>query len=167
MTIVCDSGPLIHLAQVDQFYLLKEFFQELEINQAVYDEVVIEGKNRAGEKELIEALAQGWANLAKFQDQSLIERTTGEGLSRNDASVLALAIEKKTDFLVSDDPQVRKVALEKGIRITGTVGILTNARLKGLIPNIKILLDKLINQGFHLNPQGPLYKDALKIVGEE
>lgn len=56
---VSDSGPLIHLAQVNQFQLLKEFFQELEINQIVYDEVITEGKGRSGQKELEKALSQG------------------------------------------------------------------------------------------------------------
>jgi len=166
MSKVCDSGPFIHLAQVNQFHLLKEFFQELKISQIVYEEVITEGKDRPGEKELKEALDQGWIKLVKLQDQSLIEKITKEGLSQKDASVIALAIERKADFFISDDPQVRKAASEKGLKIIGTIGILTNAKLKGMIPKLKTLLDKLIDQGFHLDPQGIVYKDALKKVGE-
>lgn len=166
MKIVCDSGPLIHLAQVNHFSLLKEFFRELEINQVVFDEVIVEGIGRPGEKELRDALSKGWIKVSKLQNQSLIKKIEAEGLSQKDASVIALAVEKKAGLLISDDLLVRKVASDKGLRIAGTVGILTNARLKGSIPNLKTLLDKLVEQGFRLDPQGMVYKDALRKAGE-
>lgn len=75
-------------------------------------------------------------------------------------------MERKADFLLSDDPHVRKVASEKELKIIGTVGVLANAKLKGIIPNLKNLLDTLIKQGFRLNPAGLVYKDALRKVGE-
>lgn len=166
MKIVCDSGPFIHLAQVKHFYLLKEFFRELEINQVVYDEVITEGKGRPGEKELREALSQGWVKLVELQNRSLIKKIVKKGLSEKDASIIALSVEKNADLLISDDPHVREVASERGLRIAGTVGILTDAKIKGIIPNLKNLLDNLVDQGFHLDPQGLVYKDALKKVNE-
>jgi len=166
MIIVSDSGPLIHLAKVNQFHLLKIFFSQLMIHQIVYQEVVSEGKNRAGEKELKEALDGGWIKIEKFLDSSLLKATTKEGLSEKDSLVVALALGKKADLFLSDDLNVRAVAASKRLNIIGTIGILTNAKLKGLIPNLKNLLDKLIEQGFHLDSQGIVYKDALKKVGE-
>ncbi|OGL42796.1 MAG: hypothetical protein A2042_09605 [Candidatus Schekmanbacteria bacterium GWA2_38_11] len=166
MIIVCDSGPLIHLAQVNQFHLLKTFFSQLIIHQIVYEEVVSEGKNRAGEKELKEALDDGWIKIEKFLESSLLKATTKEGLSGKDSLVVALALEKKAGLFLSDDFKVRDVAANRRLSIIGTIGILTNAKLNGLIPNLKNLLDKLIEQGFHVDPQGVVYKDALKKVGE-
>ncbi len=46
---VSDSGPLIHLAQINRFNLL-QVFSRIFIPQAVYDEVCIAGK--PGNKDL-------------------------------------------------------------------------------------------------------------------
>lgn len=40
MIVVTDSGPLIHLAAVNQFRLLNQFFQHLLIAPQVHEEVV-------------------------------------------------------------------------------------------------------------------------------
>lgn len=166
MIVVCDSGPFIHLSSVNHFYLLKEFFQGVEINQILYDEVVTEGKLRPGEKELKEGLAQRWAWLVKIEDLSLIDKLTQQGLSQKDASVIALALERKADILISDDPHVREAVSASRLKITGTIGILTHAKSNGFIPELKTLLDKLVDQGFRLEPQGTVYKEALKRVEE-
>lgn len=44
--------------------------------------------------------------------------------------------------------------------------MLIQARLEGVITELKPLLDQLIAAGFHLDPQGQVYQDALKKVGE-
>jgi predicted nucleic acid-binding protein len=44
--------------------------------------------------------------------------------------------------------------------VSGSIGVLIQARLEGAIPVLKPLLDQLIAVGFHLNPQGPAYREA-------
>lgn len=44
MIVVADSGPLIHLASVKQFSLLKRFFHTLHTISQVYKEVVAQGQ---------------------------------------------------------------------------------------------------------------------------
>lgn len=41
--VVADSGPLIHLAAVKQFSLLKRFVQHILIPPPVFEEVVVQG----------------------------------------------------------------------------------------------------------------------------
>ena len=60
MTLVADSGPLIHLAIVGQFHLLKRYFHELVIIPQVYDEIVTHGKGRPGDTELRQAVRVQW-----------------------------------------------------------------------------------------------------------
>ena len=48
----------------------------------------------------------------------------------------------------------------------GSVGILLHARLEGVIPALKPFLDQLVAVGFHLDPHGRVYREALKRVGE-
>ena len=44
--IVSNSSPIIHLAKIDQLDLLRDFFGELIIPEAVYKECITEGKGR-------------------------------------------------------------------------------------------------------------------------
>jgi len=166
MITVSDSGPLIHLAQVNQFNLLKRFFAKIVIPQIVYQEVVSEGKGRFGAQELKEALNAGWIITDKLQGILTVKALSGENLSHKDMLVVAFALEKSADLFLSDDLQVRSIAKEKGLNIVGTLGILTRAKQNSLIPSLKNILDKLINHGFHLDPKGNVYKAALKKVRE-
>ena len=53
--VVSDSSPLIYLSQIRRLYLLREFFKEILIPQAVYYEVVVEGVGRPGSREVKES----------------------------------------------------------------------------------------------------------------
>jgi len=88
-----------------------------------------------------------------------------EGVGSQDVTVLALAIEQRLPLL-SDDGPLRDLAKTRGKPVSGSIGILIQARLDGIIPALKPLLDQLIAAGFHLNPQGQVYRDALRSVGE-
>jgi hypothetical protein len=44
--IVSNSSPIIHLAKIDQLGLLTDFFGELIIPPAVYEECITDGKGR-------------------------------------------------------------------------------------------------------------------------
>lgn len=52
MIVVADATPLIALAKIRKFFLLKDLFGELLIPKAVYEEVVDSGKGRPGQKEV-------------------------------------------------------------------------------------------------------------------
>lgn len=46
--IVSDASPLINLARLSHFDLLADFYGQVVIPQAVYDEVVVRGAGRDG-----------------------------------------------------------------------------------------------------------------------
>jgi predicted nucleic acid-binding protein len=79
--------------------------------------------------------------------------------------VVALAIEQEAAVL-SDDNSLRMLAMALGVSTLGSIGILIQARLDGVIDELKPLLDQLIAAGFYLDPHGPVYRDALSSVGE-
>jgi predicted nucleic acid-binding protein len=59
------------------------------------------------------------------------------------------------------------LAATNDIPVIGSIGIFIRARLDGVIPALKPVLDQLVAAGFYLDPQGQVYQDALKRVGEE
>ena len=83
-----------------------------------------------------------------------------------DVMVVALAIEQHTTLLM-DDNAVRLLAIAHGVPVIGSMGILIRARLDVVVAALKPLLDQLIAAGFHLDPQGHVYSEALRRVGEK
>jgi predicted nucleic acid-binding protein len=80
-----------------------------------------------------------------------------------EAEALTLAVEKGSRIAL-DDLHARTVALKMKVRITGTLGILVNAKREGIIPWVKPLLDDLDRRGFRMSPA--LKAEALRLAGE-
>jgi len=80
--------------------------------------------------------------------------------------IVALAIEQQVTLL-TDDNDVRMLAMAYNVPVIGSIGILIRARLDGVIPALKPLLGQLIVAGFHLDPHGQVYREALARVGED
>jgi predicted nucleic acid-binding protein len=69
--IVSNSSPLIHLAKMDQLNLLHEFFGEVAIPRAVYEECITEGKQR---EEIITLKNADWLHTYNVADKNLVNQ---------------------------------------------------------------------------------------------
>ena len=65
--------------------------------------------------------------------------------------VVALALEQQVTLL-SDDRSARMLANALGVSVMGSIGILIRARPEGVIAELRPLLDRIIETGFHLEP---------------
>lgn len=70
MTAVANAGPLIALAQIGQFNLLRLLYKELCLPPAVRDEVVIVGQLRPG---AVEVETADWIRIINVRDQTAVE----------------------------------------------------------------------------------------------
>ena len=68
-----------------------------------------------------------------------------------EAEVLALALEESDSLAIIDEKLARKIARLRGLRVTGTAGVLLKAKQKGHIQAVKPLLDQLQEIHFHLS----------------
>ena len=92
----------------------------------------------------------------------LLELTADFG--PGEVEVLALALEEKGSLIIVDDRLAREFARVRGLRKTGTAGVLLRAKQQGHIPAVRPLLDTLIELDFWLSDD--VRNRILKLSGE-
>ena len=163
--VISDSSTLIHLSAVNRFGLIREYFPSIYISQAVYREVILRGKQRAGSEEVNQAINNGMITFHDVKNTHMVLSLCHE-LHLGGAEVIALALECDDPFLLLDDHDARHVAERFGLRFTGIIGILIRARIEKKIPSLKVELEQLQKIGrFWISD--PVIHKALKAVGEE
>lgn len=158
MIVISDTSPITNLIQIGKLDILKELFSEIIIPQEVYSELV--------ELDFQENILYSvdWIQTKQISDQKLVNNLVRD-LDRGEAESIVLAIELRADVLLIDEKKGRKIAKEYGVEITGLLGVLKNAKSKGLIEKLEPVLQELIlRTGFRIHPK--LYEQILKSVGE-
>ena len=160
MIVVCDASPIIGLSSVGQLDLLRQLYQGIVIPEAVAREVAA-GWGRSGSEDVLRV---DWIKIEKVGDSVLRRALDGE-LDSGEAEAIALAVEIKAEILLIDERRARKVAQRLGIAVVGVLGVLLEAKKKGLIPKVHPILDSLLEDaGFRIHPD--LYQRILEAAGE-
>jgi len=149
--IVSNAGPLISLAKIERFELLRDLFGKLYIPQAVYDEVAVKGAGRAGANEVAKAVGD-WIELREVKNRVMVQSLLTK-LGKGESEAIALSLKMKANGVLLDDSKARVTAEFMGLSVAGTIGMLGEAQKKGLISDLRPLVDKLRDQGFHLGDQ--------------
>jgi predicted nucleic acid-binding protein len=137
--VVCNSSPLIHLAKVGKLELLKGYFTEISIPEAVYRECVIDGKDREDAKRIENAT---WIRVVDIKNIDL-KKAFNTVLDEGESEAIVLALQESADLILLDDYEARELARTYGLNITGTIGILIKAKYEGDISSIDEMLKKL------------------------
>ncbi len=157
---VSDATPLIALSKLEKLSWLRDIFGEVIIPEAVYEEIVVKGQGRAGYEEI---KTSGWIRTIPVADRIRTNYLLTQ-LDPGESEAIVLAEELNADWLLMDEIHGRAIAQRLGLSIVGTVGILVLAKQRGWIPEVRALLDALIEQNFWLSQA--MYKAVLRDVGE-
>ncbi len=148
-TIVSDTSCLILPDKIAELYLLQKLFGRVLTTQIVADEFG---------RELPDWI--GIQDPTDIKSQLLLEAA----LDKGEASSIDLALEKEDCLLIIDELRGRKLAKRLGLTITGTLGVLAQAKRSSYISAIRPLPDNIKQTDFRLSEQ--LVQETLKEVGE-
>ncbi len=160
MMVVANAGPLISLARIGCFDLLKSLYGQLHIPKAVQHEVALLGHGRPGAKRVEAAI---WIRTVDVRDMTAVQLLR-ERLDAGESEAIVLAIQLEADLLLIDEARGRRIAEARGLNKTGTIGTLISAKRQGLIQSVTPLLDNLIAAGFHMSED--LYRASIALAGE-
>jgi predicted nucleic acid-binding protein len=121
---VADTGPLIHLAEVDGLALLR-IFAVLHIPDAVWLEAV--RPNRVREVDLAELRNIHRHTIPQAQVTQFLHETELEGLQTGDVESLCLCQHSQVSTLLTDDLSVREAAKQLSLTPVGSLGIVVRA----------------------------------------
>jgi len=149
LRVVTNAGPLIYLAILGRFDLLRGLFGGIYLPRAVYHEVVIQGIGQPGADETREGVSDGSLRLVDVQNRIAVDALLGE-LDLGEAETIVLARELNLGWVLLDDGAARARARLMGLGVTGTIGVLLLARRAGIEIDLQHDLGLLIAHNFRL-----------------
>ncbi|HYV92179.1 MAG TPA: DUF3368 domain-containing protein [Chitinophagales bacterium] len=140
MIIVSDTSPISNLILIGHLNLLPQLYERIIIPEVVYRE--LQALKNFG-KDLSELYPAQWVEVRNFKNQSLYQKLLLQ-LDPGEAGAIALAMEVNASALLIDEKRGRKIAIESGIHTIGLLGVLVEAKKKGLIAGLKPMIDDLL-----------------------
>ncbi len=157
--IICNTSPLQYLHQLGLLDAVRSIVGRLTVPPAVVAELE-EGRTRGVDLPDLHKL--DWVLVRAPKSRTLVPLVTD--LGPGETEVLMLALEAPEATVVLDDALVRQFAEMLGLRLTGTLGLLLDAKDAGLVPALSPVLDQLQALRFRLAPH--TRAAVLKLAGE-
>ena len=133
MSVVSDTSVLIAFESLGKLQILKKIFHQIIIPEGVYKELKVEEG---------EFVLGNWIIVKKIANTDLFRRLYLD-LGEGESEAITLSIEEQADFILLDDKEARKEAIDLDLKVIGTAGLLLSAKRKGLISSVMEEIRKL------------------------
>ena len=137
MTVVSDTSPISYLVLIGREEVIPELYGDVLVPKSVYRELV----HPRGPKVVRERISDSpaWMNVEPLGSEDEGPRSPKEeqgdlqDLDPGERKAILLAVGKSEALLLIDERAGRAVARKRGVKVTGTIGVLGAAAQKGLI----------------------------------
>ena len=131
MIVVSDTSVITSLMQIGRLALLRELHEKVLIPRAVSQELLRSHQD-----------LPGFIEVGEVVDRKMVERLETE-LDLGEAEAIVLAKEKHADLLLIDEKLGRRIALREGIRISGLLALVVDAKRRGLVASVREIVQQL------------------------
>ena len=128
ITAVADTSPIRYLVRIGEISLLPRLFQQVILQLAVLDELRAEDG-----LPIVRQWAERLPEWVQVRSPTAPLALSIPNLHRGEMEAIALAEQLGAPLLLIDDRVGMRVALERGLTITGTLGVLVEAAQAGLV----------------------------------
>jgi hypothetical protein len=136
--VVSDTSPIRALNHLKLLDVLGQLFDRVFIPPAVLSELTHPPARFAA----VDITQHGFIEVRAPQDRAQVQRLL-QLLDSGESEALALALEVHAEALLIDEATGRSVAVDQGMPVIGTLGILSRAKTRGHIVKVSPLLEKL------------------------
>ncbi len=144
--LICDTTVVQYLHQIGLLKILPALASHVVIPAAVAEELAV-GLTKGIELPDVQVL--GWARVLDPSTKPPLPDSSD--LGAGELQVIWLAQERPGSIAVLDDGKARQVATAMNVPLTGTLGLLLDAKRAGLISSIAPYVDELRQRNFHLS----------------
>ena len=128
--VIADTGPVNYLVLIGNIDLLPVLFEKVILPSAVEAELSDPDAPPSVRNWIADPPA--WLDVYETPRRQF-DQASVEGLDEGETAAIALAISLDADLLLMDDRKGVIVARGKGLRVTGTLGVLDLAAQRGLV----------------------------------
>ncbi len=133
--VIADTGVIISLSTIKQLDLLNQIFGEYYIAKAVWFEL-LKYKSIISE-DIFDVLHSRVKDIGGINYLSVM-------MDYGESESVILYNELNADFFLVDDKKARIIAESLGVKCIGTLGVISIAKEKGMIAQLKPLFEKLL-----------------------
>jgi predicted nucleic acid-binding protein len=142
MIVISDTSPINYLVLIDEIELLPTLFGTIIFPRAVLSEL-----QRVEAPHQVKTWLATNPTWLELRTASAIDPTISLGAGECEA--ISLAKEINADLVLIDHRKARQAAIERGLRVAGTLNILELASFKNLI-ELTTAFDKLHQTNFRV-----------------
>jgi predicted nucleic acid-binding protein len=152
MTIVSNTTPLCYLTLIGHVEILPQLYGHVHVTQKVMEE--LRHPDAPPSVRHWATTPPDWLNI--HADPENPDKTLA-ALDPGERTALHLSEQLRSDMLLLDESAARAFAIQRGLKISGTLGVLCDAAQAGLL-NLPAALDLLRKTNFRASPE--LWKSA-------
>ena len=146
MIAVTDTSPVCYLILIGEVDVLRELFTKVAVPQAVLAELRHEAA-----PESVRAWAADLPAWMSVHENPPVLATAIQKLQAGEESAILLAESLQAAIVLLDEKSARRVATSRGLRVTGTLGVLGEAATRGLL-DLTSAIERLRKTSFRYSP---------------
>lgn len=111
MIVVSDTSPILNLTAADKLHLLRDLYADIVVPPAIEQELQRNGIQ----------LEPSWAKVVAAEDQNEVA-VLREQLDPGEVEAIFVAGELAAELLLVDEKRGRRIAIARGLEVTGLLG---------------------------------------------